>query len=145
MGGGTTPLTVIYYVTLCGGYIQTTNFPKAFKIGTLVVSKLWMSISFSNQICLEHVRALSYSPQKNIFKGVSHAPIRDHLTFILRGFVIRSQIFNLTPALSFDHNSCILGLNEQCKGTLGICTSRPFQWYPGGPIWCFFLFFQPRF
>jgi hypothetical protein len=39
------------------------------------------------------------------------------LTLALKGFVIESQIPNLTHAL-FYHNSCKLDLNEQCKGTL---------------------------
>jgi hypothetical protein len=44
---------------------------------------------------------------------------------IFKGFVV--GIFNLIPALSFDHNLCKSGLNEQCKGTLNICVSRPFK------------------
>ncbi len=40
----------------------------------------------------------------------------------------------------FNHNSCISSPNEQCEGILGIYTSRPFQWYPRGHIWCLFAF-----
>ncbi len=108
------------------------------KIGTFVVSKFWTLISFSNQFLLEHMKVIFYSFQKNLSKGVLHAPIEDHLTPALRGFAIRSQIPNLTPNPYFDHNSCISNLNEQYKGTLGIYTSRPFQWYPRSPISCFF-------
>jgi hypothetical protein len=43
---------------------------------------------------LEHVKALSYSLQKYISNGVLHALIKDHLTFALKGFVIKSQIPN---------------------------------------------------
>jgi hypothetical protein len=53
--------------------------------------------------------------------------MRPHLTFPLKGFVVGSQILNLTPALSFDHNSCKSGLNEQSEGTLHIYVSRPFN------------------
>jgi hypothetical protein len=70
-------------------------------------------------------------PQNDLSKVVLHAPIKNHWTLALRGFVIGSENFNLIPALSFDHNSCILGLNEHCKNILGIYTSRPFQWYHG--------------
>jgi hypothetical protein len=35
----------------------------------------------------------------------------------LKGFMVRSQIGNLAPGFSFDHNPCILDLNEQCEGT----------------------------
>jgi hypothetical protein len=87
----------------------------------------------------DHARALYYS-QKDISNGVSHVPIKNHLTLALRGFLVENQILNLVLDPSFDHNSCILGLNEQCKGTLGIYTSKPFQWYIGGPIWCLFTF-----
>ncbi len=58
----------------------------------------------------------------------------------LKKFVVGSQFFNLTLALSFDHNSCISNLNKQCKNILNIYTSRSFQQYVGGPIWCLFTF-----
>jgi hypothetical protein len=76
-------------MTICGGYIQMVFFLRTF-----VVSKLWMLIFSSNQDFLEHVRALSYSPQNNLSNGVLHALIKDHLTLILRVFVIKSQIPN---------------------------------------------------
>jgi hypothetical protein len=41
---------------------------------------------------------ISYSPQKDLSNNVLHAPIGDHLTPALRGFVVKSQIPNLTPA-----------------------------------------------
>jgi hypothetical protein len=82
------------------------------KIGTHVIWKLWMFISSSNQAFLEHMKKPSYSPENDIFNSVLHAPIENHLTSTLRGFVVGTQIPNLTPASSFDHNSCILGLNE---------------------------------
>jgi hypothetical protein len=66
-----------------------------------------MFISSSNQACLEHARAIFYSFQKDIFNGVLQAPIRAHLALTLKGFVVGSQILNLTLNLSFDHNSCI--------------------------------------
>jgi hypothetical protein len=65
---------------------------------------------------LEHAREIFYSPQKDFFNNVLHASIKDHLMPTLKGFVVRNQIPNLTPDSSFDHNSCILGLNEKCKG-----------------------------
>jgi hypothetical protein len=43
-----------------------------------------------------------------------------------------------TPSLSFDHNSCILGPNEQCEGILNIYTLINFQWYLGESNWCLF-------
>jgi len=97
-----------------------------------------MFIFLSNQTCLEHVMAIFYSLRKDIFNNVMHAQIKDGLTFILKGFMVKSQISNLIINLFWDHNSCISGLNEQCKGTLGIYIWRNFQWNPMGPVWCLF-------
>jgi hypothetical protein len=96
------------------------------KIGTLVVPKLWMLISSSNQVYFEHVKVITYSLQNDIFNEVFHYPIGDDLTPTPRGFVVGSQIGNLTLDPSFDHNSCISGVNGQCKGTLGIYTLKSF-------------------
>jgi len=71
---------------------------------------------FFKTTCLEHARAISYSLQKVPSNGVLHTLIGNHLTSYLKGFLVRSQILNLTPNLSFDHNSCSLGLNEQYEG-----------------------------
>jgi len=58
--------------------------------------------------------------KKKKFNNLLHASIRDHLMPTLRGFMVRNQIPNLTLGSSFDHNSCILSLNEQCKNILAI-------------------------
>jgi hypothetical protein len=100
-------------------------FPGSPKIGTFTIPKLWVLISSSKQICLEHVKEIFYILQNDLSNGVLHALIRYHLTHVLKGFVVESQIHNLTPNHYFDHNSCILGLNEQCEDTLGLYTSRP--------------------
>ncbi len=47
-----------------------------------------------------------------------HVPIEVHLAPILKRFVVNSQIPNLNPNTSFDHNLCILNLNEYCESTL---------------------------
>jgi hypothetical protein len=73
---------------------------------------------FLKSIYFEHVRAINYSLQQDLFNGVFFSPIGDDLTPDLRGFVVESQIGNLTLDLSFDHNSCISNVNGQCKGTL---------------------------
>jgi hypothetical protein len=67
-----------------------------------------------------------YNPQKDFSNGLKHAPIGPHLIPAFKRFVVKSQIPNLTPTPSFDHNLCKSGLNEQCKGTLNIYASRPF-------------------
>jgi len=79
---------------------------------------------------------------KDFSKGVLHAPIRNDLTCTLRGFVVRNQILNLILGPSFDHNSFISNLNEQCKGILSIYTLKPFQWYLGRAYLVFFYLFN---
>jgi hypothetical protein len=65
LGGNTTPLPIIYFATLCEGYIQMVLFIEQNpKIGTLIILELWTFISSSNQIFLEHVQGISYSLQK---------------------------------------------------------------------------------
>jgi hypothetical protein len=44
--------------------------------------------------------------------NILHAPIGDHLIPALKSFVVENQIPTLIFDLSFDHNSCISGLNE---------------------------------
>jgi len=75
---------------------------------------------------------------KRSFQWCIAHPIWPHLTPDFKGFVIGSQIPNLTSAPSFDHNSCKLALNEQCKSILIIYASRPFWGCPRGLIWWFF-------
>jgi hypothetical protein len=43
--------------------------------------------------------------------------------------VIKSQIVNLTPSLSFGHNLCFRCPNGSCKPILDIYVSITFQWY----------------
>jgi len=59
------------------------------KIGTIIVLKFWMFICSSKQAFLEHTRVISYNLQKYAFKSVLHTPIGDHLTLVLRDFVVK--------------------------------------------------------
>ncbi len=86
-----------------------------------------MLISFSNYDILEHVRAIFYNLQKDVFNDLLHPLIGVHFTLLLKGFVVKSQTSNLIPSLFFDHKSCISNLNEQCEGTLGFYTSKNLQ------------------
>ncbi len=58
---------------------------------------------------LEHVRALTYSPQKYFSNNVLHTPIEDHLTLILRVFVVGSQMSFGVPAWVQPQNGSALG------------------------------------
>jgi hypothetical protein len=58
-----------------------------------------------------------------------------HFTYAHRGWVdswllvVGSQIANLTPSPTFDHNLCSKCPNGSYKAIFDIYTSRPFQWY----------------
>jgi hypothetical protein len=56
------------------------------------------------------VLMVPYSPWKDLSNGGYHVPIGLHLTLFFKGFMVESQIFNLTATLFIDHNSCKLGL-----------------------------------
>jgi hypothetical protein len=99
--------------------------------------KFWTFISSSNKTFLEHIGTIFYIFQKDLSNGVIHTPIKNHLIHALKGFVVKNQFSNLTHGPSFDRNSCILCLNKQCKGPLGIYNLKSFQGYPKGSIWCF--------
>ncbi len=105
---------------------------------TCIIPKFWLIIYISNQACLEHAKEISYSSQKDISNGVWHTLIKAYLTPALKGFVVGSEIFNLSLDLSFDYNSCISNVNEYCKGILSSYILKHFQWYFGGPNWCLF-------
>jgi hypothetical protein len=70
LGGGAIPLPIVYFVPLYKDYIQMSLFLKNPKIGILVVPKLWMLISLSNQIYFENSREIYYSPQKYLSNNV---------------------------------------------------------------------------
>jgi hypothetical protein len=74
LGGGTTPLPIIYYVPLCKVYIQMSFFPRtpngSPKTRTLVIPKLWMLIFFSNKVFFDNEKEISYSPQKDLSNDV---------------------------------------------------------------------------
>jgi hypothetical protein len=69
---------------------------------------------FLNQAFLDNKKVIFYNFQKDLSNSVLHAPIKYHLTPSLRGFE------NLILDFSFDHNSCLSSLNEQCEGNLTI-------------------------
>jgi hypothetical protein len=70
---------------------------KVPKLGLLLSWNFGRSYIFQKKTYSEHARAICYSPQKNLSKGVLHYPIIGHLTPSLRGFMVKSQIPNLIP------------------------------------------------
>jgi hypothetical protein len=85
------------------------------KLGLCCPKILDIRIFFKSNMfktCMENILFF----QKDLSNTILHPPIEDHLTFALRGFVVRNQIPNLTFDPSFDHNSCISYLNEKYEG-----------------------------
>jgi hypothetical protein len=115
------------------------------KTRTIVVSKLWLLISFSNQVCFENARAISYSPQKDLFKVIYHAPIKPHLTPAFQGFVVETQISNLISTPSFDHNSCKIKSKWTMQGHFNHLCFKNFLMVSWGPNLTFFFLFNQGF
>jgi hypothetical protein len=68
--GNMHPLSIIYFVPLCGDYIQMSFFLRSPKIRILVVPKLQTLKSFSNQVYYEIMRATSYNFQKDLSNDI---------------------------------------------------------------------------
>jgi hypothetical protein len=78
---------------LHGDHIEMSFFPK-----------LWVFISFSNQVRFENSKALSYSLQKDLSYGLyHHTPIGPHFTPPFKGLEVKNQMANLTSTPSFYH------------------------------------------
>jgi hypothetical protein len=56
-------------------------------------------------------------------------PARKEIWSILDFLMVGSQILNLIPGSSFDHNLCFRCPNGSCKPILDIYVSITFQWY----------------
>jgi hypothetical protein len=72
----------------------------SLKIGTFVVPKLWTFISFSNQVCFDSARTISYSPWKYLSNGVYKDFQSDFiLPLILRDLWLGVKLGNWLPPL----------------------------------------------
>jgi hypothetical protein len=96
----------IFYASLKGLHPNVT-FPQDSQMG-IFVPKLWKLIFFQIDFFFENARAISYSPLplNRSFQRCKTCPVKPHLTFDFKGFVVGNQILNLIIAPSFDHNSC---------------------------------------
>ncbi len=117
---GTIPLPIIYFVSLHGDYIQMSFFHESSKTRTIIVPKLQILVSFSNQVFFVKCEHNILQPLKIYFQWCITQSNRTSFDPFFKGFVVGNQIPNLPLAPSFDQNLCQSGLNEQCKGTLSI-------------------------
>jgi hypothetical protein len=89
------------------GYIQMALFLETPKWKSQNCPKKLVVYIFLKSNLFGAWGKLFYNSQKDLSNGVWHTSIRAHLTLVLKGFVVGSTISNLTPSLSFDHNSCV--------------------------------------
>jgi hypothetical protein len=100
--------------------------PKFPQLGPL---QFWRRITSRVDLRLQWGLNQSCSPCWQIFNGMSHAACMQGNWVDSWLLVVGSQIGNLTPDLSFDHNLCFKCPNGKWKPILDIYASIAFQWY----------------
>ncbi len=99
-GGGPTPFFIVYFLPLCGDYIQMSLFFKTPKWESqnwdFCCPRTLDAHIFLKSSLFWKWNKISYRHQKVLFNGVSHAPIGTHLTPAFKGFVVKNQIPNLS-------------------------------------------------
>jgi hypothetical protein len=99
------------------------------KLPRLRLPQLWGAITLLLNLLLRWSLKQSCSPPQELFNNMSHA-IWTHRNWVnSRLLMVRSQIANLTPDLSFGHNLCFRCPNGRCEHILNIYVPRAFQWY----------------
>jgi hypothetical protein len=100
--------------------------PKLSQFGLL---RLWELITPGSNLGLEWGLKQTCSSSQELSNSVSHS-IYTHCDWVdSRLFVVGSQIANLTPGPSFEHNLCCRCPNGSCEAIFDIYTSRPSQRY----------------
>jgi len=99
------------------------------KLSWFGLPRLWMLITPRLKLGSERGLNQSCSSPRELSNGVSHFTCTHRNRVDSRLLVVGSQIANLTPGPSFDHNLCWRCPNGSCEAILDIYTSRPFQWY----------------
>ncbi len=90
---------------------------------------LWAPITLRVDLWLQWGLKQSCSPCRELSNGMSHATCTLKHQVDSQLLVVRSQIVNLTPNLSFGHNLCFKCSNGSCEPILYIYVSIAFQWY----------------
>jgi len=99
------------------------------KLSRFGLPGLWELITPSSDLGLGLGLKQTYTSPQELSNGLSHFTCT-HLDRVdSRFLVVESQIANLTPGLSFDHNLCCRCPNDSCKAIFDIYTSSPFQRY----------------
>ncbi len=90
---------------------------------------LWAFITFRFDLRLGQGLKRTCSSLWELFNGVLHSTYTHRDRVDSRLLVVGSQIANLTPGPSFNHNLCCRCPNGSCEAISDIYTSRPFQRY----------------
>jgi hypothetical protein len=90
---------------------------------------LWAFITSHPDLRLGRGLKQTCSSPWELSKGVLHFTCTHQDRVDSQLLVVGSQIANLTPGPSFNHNSCFRCPNGSCKAILDTYTSRPFQRY----------------
>jgi len=109
------------------------SFSRDFQSGVPKLSqfrfpRLWALITSCPKLRSGQGFNQSCSSPRELSNGVSHFTCTHRNQVDSRLLVVGSQIANLTPGPSFDHNLCCICPNGSCEAILDIYTSRPFQW-----------------
>jgi len=99
------------------------------KLSQLRLLGLWELITPDSYLKLGWGLKQTYSSPQELSNGLSHSIWTPWDRVDSRLFVVGSQIANLIPGPSFDHNLCCKCPNGSCKAIFDIYTSRPFQRY----------------
>jgi hypothetical protein len=100
--------------------------PKLPKLGFLW---LWKPITLCADLWLKWDLKQSCSPHWELFNDMSHTTYMQVSQSDSQLLMVESQIGNLTPYPSFDHNLCFNHSNGSWKPILNIYVLRDFQWY----------------
>jgi hypothetical protein len=98
---------------------------------TLGLPQLWGPITLSTNLRLIWSLKQSYSPRHEFSNNMLQTTCTQGNQGNSQLLVVRSQIANLTPGPSFDHNLCFRCLNGSYEPILDIYIPRNFQWYKG--------------
>jgi hypothetical protein len=99
------------------------------KFPNLRLSQLWGPITFSTDLWSIWSMKQSCSPCWELSNGMWQDTCTQGNRVNSRLLVVGSQIVNLTPNLSFDHNLCFRCPNGTCEPILEIDVLKDFQWY----------------
>ncbi len=111
------------------GYFSRDSQSGVPKLSRFGLPGLWAFITSRPKLRSGRGLNQSCSSPRELFNCVSHSTCT-HWNWVDSWlWVVGSQIANLTPGPSFDHNLCFKCPNGSYKAILDIYTSRPFQRY----------------